>query len=99
VSISVPHLPLSSVLEPYHLYLSCSPSPSSIHSEPEVEDDYLTSKDRLHIALEVVVQLDNAEDFRWLSPEELSLYEFLVEQTKSLQMVVEAQDHVVMFHP
>jgi hypothetical protein len=64
-----------------------------------VEDDYLTSKDRLHIALEVVAQLDNAEDFRWLSPDELSLHEFLVEQTKSLQMVVEAQDHVVMFHP
>jgi hypothetical protein len=63
-----------------------------------VEDDCLTSKERLHIALEVVTQLDNTNDFRWLSPEELSLHEFLVELTKSLQMVVEAQDDVVMSH-
>jgi hypothetical protein len=63
--------PLSSVLEP---------SPSSIHFQSEAEDDCLTPEVRLHIALKVVAQLDKAEDFRWLSPEELSLREFLVEQ-------------------
>jgi hypothetical protein len=56
------------------------------------EDVCLTSEVRLRIALEVVTQLGKAEDYRWLSPEELSLHEFLVEQIWSLQMVVEAQD-------
>jgi hypothetical protein len=45
-----------------------------------------------YIALKVGAQLDKAEVFRWLLPEELSLRKFLVEQIKSLQMVVEAQD-------
>jgi hypothetical protein len=44
------------------------------------EDVCLTSEVRLRIALEVVTQLGKAEDYRWLSPEELSLREFLVEQ-------------------
>jgi hypothetical protein len=76
-------MPLSSVLES---------SPSSIHSQPEVEDECLTPEVRLHIALEVVTQLDKAEDFIRLSSEKLSLREFLVEQISSLLMVVEAQD-------
>jgi hypothetical protein len=46
----------------------------------------------LHIAYEVVSQLDNAEDFRHLSLEELSLQDFLVQQIHSLQPVVEAQE-------
>jgi hypothetical protein len=76
-------MPLSSVLES---------SPSSIHSQPEAEDDCLTPEVRLHIALEVVAQLDKAEDFIRLSSEKLSLREFLVEQISSLLMVVKAQD-------
>jgi hypothetical protein len=40
----------------------------------------------------VVSQLDNAEDFRHLSLEELSLQDFLVQQIHSLQPVVEAQE-------
>jgi hypothetical protein len=91
VSIDDPQLP-SSMLEPYHLQPPCLSSPSSIFSQLEVEDVCLTSEVRLHIALEVVAQLDKVKDFRWLSPDELSLCEFLVEQIRSLQMVVEAQD-------
>jgi hypothetical protein len=45
-----------------------------------VEDDYLSPDMRLHIVFEVVSQLDKAEDFKWLSPEEVSLRDFLVEQ-------------------
>jgi hypothetical protein len=73
--------PLSSVLEP---------SPSSILSQSKAEDDCLTPEVRLHIALEVVAQLYKTEDFMWLSPEELSLREFLVRQISSLWMIVEA---------
>jgi hypothetical protein len=39
----------------------------------EVEDECLTHEVLLHIAYEVVSQLDNAEDFRQLSLEEHSL--------------------------
>jgi hypothetical protein len=46
----------------------------------------------LHITFEVVSQLDKVKDFRSLSPEELSLRDFLNEQIRSLQLVVEAQD-------
>jgi hypothetical protein len=41
---------------------------------------------------EVVSQLDTAEEFRWLSPEVLSLHDFLVEHISTLQVVVEAHD-------
>jgi hypothetical protein len=41
-----------------------------------VEVEYLSLDMRLYVALEVVSQLDKAEDSRWLSPEELSLYDF-----------------------
>jgi hypothetical protein len=52
---------------------------------PQEEDEYLTPKVLLHIAYEVVPQLDNAKDFRWLSREELSLiHDFLVAQIYSL---------------
>jgi hypothetical protein len=91
VSIDDPQLP-SSMLEPYHLQPPCLSSPLSIFSQIEAEDVCLTSEVRLHIALEVVAQLDKVKDFRWLSPDELSFCEFLVEQIRSLQMVVEAQD-------
>jgi hypothetical protein len=57
-----------------------------------VEDEDLSPKMWLHITFKVVSQLDKAEDFRLLSPEELSLGEFLIEQIHSLQLVVEAQD-------
>jgi hypothetical protein len=46
---------------------------------PEEEDECLTPIVLLHIAYEMVSQLDNAEDFRQLSLEELSLRDFLVE--------------------
>jgi hypothetical protein len=52
---------------------------------PQEEDEYLTPKVLLHIAYEVVSQLDNDEDFRQLSLEELSLiHDFLVAQIHSL---------------
>jgi hypothetical protein len=38
----------------------------------------------LHIAFEVISQLDKANESRWLSPEEVSIRDFLVEQTRSL---------------
>jgi hypothetical protein len=56
------------------------------------EDEYLSLEVWLHIAFEVIFQLDKAEDFRWLSLEDLCLCDFLVEQIRSLQLVVEAQD-------
>jgi hypothetical protein len=40
----------------------------------------------------VISQLGKAEESRWLSPEELSLCDFLVEQIRSLHLVVEEQD-------
>jgi hypothetical protein len=61
---------------------------------PQEEDECLSPDVLLHIAYDVVSQLDNAADFWQLSLEELSLQDFLVEQIDSLQPVVEAQvDH------
>jgi hypothetical protein len=57
-----------------------------------VEDEHLSPEMRLHVAFEVVSQLDKGEDFRSLSPEELSLCDFLNERIRSLQLVVETQD-------
>jgi hypothetical protein len=56
-----------------------------------VQDECLTLEVLLHIAFEVISQLDKAEESRWLSPEEFSLCDFLVQQIRSLQLVVEAQ--------
>jgi hypothetical protein len=61
-------------------------------SLPEVEDEDLVPEVLLHVAYEVVTQLDRAEEFRLLSLEEQSLRNFLVEQICSLQLVIEAQD-------
>jgi hypothetical protein len=47
------------------------------------------------LPIKVVSQLDNAEDFRQLSLEELSLRDFHVEQIHALQLVVEAQEDFV----
>jgi hypothetical protein len=61
---------------------------------PQEEDECLIPDVLLHIAYEVVSQLDNAADFRQLSLGELSRQDFLVEQIDSLQLVVQAQvDH------
>jgi hypothetical protein len=61
---------------------------------PQEEDECVTLDVLLHIAYEVVSQLDDAADFWQLSFEELSLRDFLVEQIDSLQLVVQAQvDH------
>jgi archaellum component FlaC len=57
-----------------------------------VEDEYLSLEAQLDITFEVVSQLDEAEVFRSLSPEELSLRVFLIEQIRSLQLIVEMQD-------
>jgi hypothetical protein len=62
---------------------------------PEEEDECLAIEILLHIAYEVVSQLDNAEDFIQLSLEEHSLRYFLVEQIHSLQVVIEAQEDFV----
>jgi hypothetical protein len=58
---------------------------------PKDEDECLTPEILLHIAYEVVSQLDNAEEFRQFSLNELSLGDFLVEQIHILDPVVEAQ--------
>jgi archaellum component FlaC len=57
-----------------------------------VEDEYLSLEAQLDITFEVVSQLDEAEVFRSLPPEELSLRVFLIEQIRSLQLIVEMQD-------
>jgi hypothetical protein len=82
VSIGALQFPSFPVQEPFHYQLP--QSPSSICSQPVVEDEYLLPEVRLHIAFEVVSQLDKAEDARWLSPKELSFCDFLVEQISSL---------------
>jgi hypothetical protein len=93
VSVGALQFPSSPMQEPNHHQPPRSPwSPSSFCSQPEVEDEYLSPEMRLHIAFEVVSQLDKAKNFRWLPLEELSFRDFLVEQIRSLQLVVEAQD-------
>jgi hypothetical protein len=57
-----------------------------------VEDECLTLEVLLHIAYEVVSQLDRAKEFMLLSLNEQSLHNFLEEHIRSLQLVVEAQD-------
>jgi hypothetical protein len=57
---------------------------------PQEEDECLTPAVLLHIAYEVVSQLDNAADFRQLLLEKLSFRDFLVELMDSLQPMVEA---------
>jgi hypothetical protein len=52
--------------------------PSSFYSQHEVEDEYLSLEVRLHIAFDVVSQLGKAKYSMSLSPEELSLRNFLV---------------------
>jgi hypothetical protein len=56
------------------------------------EDDDLSPEVLLHFAYEVMSQLDRAEVLRSLSLEELSLCDFLVEQIRCLQLVIEEQD-------
>jgi hypothetical protein len=46
----------------------------------------------LHVAYEVVSQLDRAKEFMSLSLQEQSLRDFLIEQICFLWLVVEAQD-------
>jgi hypothetical protein len=72
------HLPLMWCLLVLHRCLkmkSTAPPPS-----PEVEDECLTPEVLLHVAYEVVSQLDKAEESMLLSLEEHSLPDFLVEQ-------------------
>jgi hypothetical protein len=56
------------------------------------DDEDLAPEVLLHVAYEVVSQLDMAEVFRPLSIKELSLRDFLVEQIRSLWLVIEEQD-------
>jgi hypothetical protein len=59
-------------------------------SLPEVEEDDLATEVLLHVAFEVVSQLDRAKEFRLLSLKEQSLRGFLGEQIRSLQLVTTA---------
>jgi hypothetical protein len=51
---------------------------------PELEDERLSPEVLLHIAYEVVSQLDRAEEFRTLSPDKEDLHDFLEDQIVSL---------------
>jgi hypothetical protein len=53
-------------------------------SPPKMEDERTSPEVLLHIAYEVVSQLDKPEEFRLLLPEEESLRDFLVDQIRSL---------------
>jgi hypothetical protein len=77
-SLSPSHLPLPVAASPPHA------SEDDDCSLLEEEDEDLASEVLLHVAYEVVSQLDMAEDFRSLSLEEQSLCGFLVEQIHSL---------------
>jgi hypothetical protein len=61
-----------------------------VFSLPEVDGEDLGPEVLLHIAYEVVSQLDMVEVFRSLSLEEQSLHDFLGEQICSLQLVAAA---------
>jgi hypothetical protein len=61
----------------------------------ELEDEHLSPEVLLHIAYEVVSQLDRAEEFCPLSPDEEDLRDFLKDQIVSLQLVVKVQDATV----
>jgi hypothetical protein len=63
---------------------------------PKVDAECLTPEVLLHIAYEVVSQLDKAGEFRLLSLDELSLRDFLVKQINALQLVVETQEDFVL---
>jgi hypothetical protein len=56
-----------------------------------MDDECLVSEVLLHIAFTVISQLSKSEEYRLLSPEELSLRDFLVDQFRLLQLVVEEQ--------
>jgi hypothetical protein len=56
-----------------------------------MDDECLVPEVLLHIAFTVISQLSKSEEYRLLSPEELSLRDFLVDQFRSLQLVVEEQ--------
>jgi hypothetical protein len=56
-----------------------------------MDEECLTPEVQLHIVFKVISQLGKAEESRCLSPEELSLRDFLVEQIRSLQLVVKAR--------
>jgi hypothetical protein len=67
------------------------PCLKSLRSLRWMDDECLTLEVLMHIAFEVISQLSKAEESRWLSPKELSLHDFLVEQFGSSQLVVEVQ--------
>jgi hypothetical protein len=56
-----------------------------------MDDECLVPEVLLHIAFTVISQLSKSEEYRLLSPEELSLRNFLVDQFRLLQLVVEEQ--------
>jgi hypothetical protein len=62
----------------------CPLPEDDLYSPLELEDERPSSVVLLHIAYEGVSQLDRAEDFRLLSPEEESLRDFLVDQIVAL---------------
>jgi hypothetical protein len=53
-------------------------------SPPDLDDENLSPDVLLHIAYEVVSQLDRAEDFQLLSPDEHDLRDFVEDQIMSL---------------
>jgi hypothetical protein len=68
-----------------------APSLSQEPPQPKINDECLKLEVQLHISFKMISQLVKAEESRWLSPEELSLHDFLAEQIRSLQLVVEEQ--------
>jgi hypothetical protein len=67
-------------------------SEDELCSLPDLGDVRLSSEVLLHIAYEVVSQLDRADEFRLLSHDKLELRDFLEDQIASLQLVVEVQN-------
>jgi hypothetical protein len=68
-----------------------APSLSQEPPQSEMDEEYLTPKVLLHIAFKVISQLGKAKECRCLSPKELFVRDFLFEQIRSLQLVVEGQ--------
>jgi hypothetical protein len=68
---------------------TAAPTVGDACPKPSTEDTLSTSEIRLNIAMNVVSRLDAVEEARSLSVEELSLWEFLLDQILSLQELLE----------
>jgi hypothetical protein len=89
---SLTSLPLLAALAGLVEQMPLAIAEDELCSPPDLNDEHLCPEVLLHIAYEVVSELDMAEEFRLLSLDENDLCNFLEDQITSLQLVVRVQD-------